>query len=276
MAPPSVDVNRLPKPLQDGDRSLTVDEARETYLRIERASWKSGERTSRHMRHRKELYPRILESDRRFQEQYQGLTTAKLTRGLSPFDESEKRLTPWELDAMLNSGTIRRSVRETLDYHLSKKRNFDFESVGVTSVTQISGAPREYIYLWIDDPDNEVSADWLYPALDKHLNRCANAFEEDHAYHKDGGAGAITVRHSPPLASHSKDDFWKIQEASEEPSYPNTTGAKFVASQLVHLPVGDYANSKRSNPSDTLLNGAALAWASPYRWFRASGGIPNL
>jgi hypothetical protein len=177
---------------------------------------------------------------------------------------------------MLNGGTIRRNVREALNYHLSKKRDFDFESVGVTSVTQTSGAPREYIYLWIDDPDNEVSADWLYPALDKHLSRCANAFEDNHAYNENGSGGAITVRHSPPLASHSKDDFWKIQEASEEPSYANTAGAMFVARQLVHLPVGDYANSERENPSDTLLNGAALAWASPYRWFRASGGVPNL
>lgn len=219
LTPPSVDVERLPDPLHNGTKSLTVDEARETYLRIERASWKSGEYTSKHMRHRKELYPRILESDRRFQEQYEGLTTAKLTRGLSPFDESGERLTPWELDEMLNGGTIRRSVRESLDYHLSKKRDFDFESVGVTSVTQTSGAPREYIYLWIDDRDNKVSADWLSPALDKHLNRCANAFEDDHAYHENGSAGAITVRHSPPLANHSKDDFWKIQEASEEPSY---------------------------------------------------------
>lgn len=276
LAPPSVDVDSLPKPLHDGTQALTVDEARETYLRIERASWNSDERTSKHMRHRSELYPRILESDRRFQEQYKGLTTAKLTRGLSPFDESGERLTPWELDAMLNGGTIRRSVREALNYHLSRKRDLEFEWVGVTSVTQTTGAPREYIYLWIEDPGNEVSADWLSPTLDRHLDRCANASEENHAYHESGTAGAITVRHSPPLADHSKDDFWKIQEASEEPSYPNTTGAKFVAGQLVHLPVGDYVNSERDNPSDTLLNGGALGWASPYRWFRASGGVPNI
>lgn len=275
LTPSSVDVSNLPDPLHDGTRSLTVDEARETYLRIERASWNADERTSKHMRHRNELYPRILESDRQFQDQYEGLTTVKLTRGLSPFDESDEWLTPWELDAMLNGGAIRRSVREAINYHLSEKRDFDFESIGVTSVTQTTGAPREYIYLWIDDPDNKVSAEWLSPALDKHIDRCAKAFEENHAYHKNGIAGAITVRHSPPLASHSKDDFWKIQEDSEEPSYANTAGAKFVASQLVHLPIGDYHNSERSNPSDTLLNGGALAWASPYHWFRASGGVPN-
>lgn len=78
------------------------------------------------------------------------------------------------------------------------------------------------------------------------------------------------------MAAHVRASLLILQEASEEPSYPNTAGAKFIARQLVHLPIGDYANSEQSNPSDTLLNGAALAWASSYHWFRASGGVPNL
>lgn len=227
------------------------------------------------MRHRKGLYPRILEADRRLQECYEGLTTAKLTRGLSPWDDYGERLTPWELDSMLNSGTIRRSIRNSLDYQFRQKRDFDFEWVGVTSVTETSGAPREYIYLWIEDPQNEVSADWLAPALEKHLARCENAAEVDHDYEDDGSDGAITVKQSPPLVSDPPESFFEIQEVSEAPSYPNTTGARFVAKQLVHLPIGDYYNSERKNPSNTLIEGAALAWASPYRWFRTSGGVPN-
>lgn len=276
MAPPSVDVTRLPKPLQDGDKSLTVSEARETYLRIERASWKSEDRTSKHMRHLKVLYPRILEADRRFQEQYDGLTTAKFTRGLSPINEAGKQLTPWQLDEMLNGGTVRSRVREGLRYHLKQKRGLDYQWVSVTSVTQTSGAPREYIYLWIEDPDDEVVDEWMAPALQKHINSCENALTENHTSEKDGSSGAISVEHSPPLVSDPPDDFFEIRKVSEAPTYPNTTGAKFVAKQLVHLPVGDYYNSERKNPPDTLIEGAALAWASPYRWFRASGGFPNL
>lgn len=188
------------------------------------------------MRHLKGLYPRILESDRRFQKRFEGLTTAKLTRGLSPFDDSGKRLTPWEPDEMLNGGTIRRSVRESLHYHLKEKRGFDFEWLGVTSVTQTSGAPREYIYLWIEDPGNNVSADWLDPALEKHLDRCENASKDKHEYQKNGSAGVITIQHFPSLASHPADDFWKIREVSEEPSYPNTTGRSLLRNNLFICP----------------------------------------
>ena len=276
LVPSSVDVHQLPNPLRDGERPLTVDEARETYIQIERDAWDTDGHTSKHMRHLKSLYPRILEADRRFQDQYEGLTTAKLTRGISLWDESGERFTPWELDMMLNGGSVRSQVRAALDYHLGQKGGFDFEWVAVTSVTRITGTPREYIYLWIEDPNNEVSVEHLVPALEKHVENCGNAYEENHVYDEDGSAGAITIEHSPPVVSDPPDKFFDIQEVSDVASRPNTRGAQFVATRLIHLPVGDYYNSQRKNPPETLLEGAALAWASPNRWFRASGGVPNL
>ncbi len=228
------------------------------------------------MRHLKQCYPQILETDRRLQEQYEDVTTAKLTRGVSPLDDTGERLTPWELDEMLNGGTVRQRVRSALDYHLKDKLELGFEWVAVTSVTLTTGTPREYIYLWIDDPENEVSTDNLAPALEKHLSGCDNAYAENHTYQDDGSAGAITVAHSPPLVSSPPADFFQIQEVSEAPGRPNTRGAKFVAQQLAHLPVGDYYNSQREDPSETLLEGGVLAWVSPYRWFRTSRGVADL
>lgn len=274
LVPPSVDVSQLPDPLSEGDRPLTVDEARETYVKVERDTWSADGRTSKHMRHLKNLYPRILEADRRFQDQYEGITTAKLTRGISPWDDAGELLTPWELDMMLNGGSIRSQVRTSLNYYLGEKGGFDFEWVAVTSVTRTTGTPREYIYLWIEDPQNQVSTDHLAPALAKHLENCENAYEEDHVYDEDGNAGAITIEHSPPLVSDPPEKFFDIREVSEAPSHPNTRGAQFVATRLAHLPVGDYRNSQRKNPPDTVLEGGVLAWASPNRWFRASGGVP--
>jgi len=273
LAPSSIDATQLPAPLRDGERPLSAEEARETYLLIERDTWNTDGHTSKHMRHLKELYPRILETDRQLQQQYEGLTTAKLTRGLSPRDESGNRLTLWELDEMLNDRDVRERVHSSLRYHLKERGEFEFEWVAVTSVTRIRGTPREYIYLWIDDPDDEVSVDHLSPALEKHLDGCENARREDHKYQQDGSAGAITIEHSPALVSDPPKKFFQIQKESETSGQPNTTGASFVAQQLVHLPVGDYANSQHKNPPDTLLEGAALAWASPNKWFRASKGV---
>lgn len=276
LIPSTVDVTRLPKPLREGDKSLTVAEARETYLRLERAAWKTDGQTSKHMSHKKGLFPRILESDRRFQERYNGLTTAKLTRGISPFTETGERLTPWELDEMLNGGTIRRRVRTCLNYHLFEKRGFDFEWVAVTSTTQTTGSPREYVYIWIEDPEDDVSPAYLAPALEKHIDGCENARKEAHPFRESGMGGAITVEHTPPLVEYVPKKFFEIRKVSKAEALPNTRGAAFVAKQLVHLPVGDYYNSQQKAPANTLLDGAVLSWISPYRWFRASGGVPNL
>lgn len=176
---------------------------------------------------------------------------------------------------MLNGGTVRSRVRKCLDYQLRERGAFDFEWVAVTTVTQNTGTPREHIYFWIDDPNNEVTAQHLSPAFEKHLDSCQNANKGGNPYQESGTSGSISVKHTPPSVDYIPDRFFEIQNKSQTDPLPNTTGAVFVAQNLVHLPVGDYAISNRKNPPDTLLEGAALAWASPYRWFRASQGFPD-
>ena len=274
LIPPSVSTDCLPDPLSDGDRPFTVAEARETYLKLERHAWKTDGLTSKHARHRKGLYPRILEADRRLQDEYEGLTTAMLTRRLSPLDGQGDWLTPWECVSLLHGGTVRRRVRRCLNRHVTPR----FEWVAVTAPTRSAGTPHEHIYLWIDDPENDVGVTDLAPALEKHLDSVTTAYERHHEYEPDGSGGAITVRHSPPCTRTVPERFFQIREASEASARPNTSGAFYLARQLAHLPVGDYANSERPDPPDPLLDGAALAWASgdTYRWFRASQGVPTL
>jgi hypothetical protein len=211
-----------------------------------------------------------------FQEEYAGLTTAMLTRRISTEESVENRLTFWEIDEMLNGGGVRDKVRECLDYQLKQKRGFDFEWVGVTTVYRRTGTPVEFIFLWIDDPENEISTDHLAPALDKHIEGCEFASEEGHKYNEEGKGGVIVIEYEPVLVDHLPEKFSEIREESETEPRPITRSAQFVAGQLVHLPVGDYMNSNDQNPRATKIRGAALAWASPYNWFRASGGIPEL
>jgi len=251
-----------------------VVEARETYLKIEWDAWNTEGHTSKHMRHRKQLYPRLLEADRQLQERYNGLTTAMLTRRLSPLDDHGEWLTPWECIGMLHGGTVRRRVRRCLN----RKIQQPFEWVAVTAPTESEGTPHEHIYLWIDDPKDRVGVEDLAPALEKHLDGCANAYERHHEYEPDGSDGAIRVEHSPPLTGTIPEKFFQIQETTEAEPRPNTSGAFYLARQLAHLPVGDYYNSEKLDPPDALLDGAALAWASgdTYRWFRTSHGVPEL
>lgn len=269
LAPDSVKPDRLPEPFVEDGEPVTVAEAGITYLRVQRANWNDDSLTSKHERHKHETYRRILEADRHFQREYDGLTTAMLTRRLSPLDETGSWLTPWVCNEMLHGGSVHRSVREALNYHLG---NFTFEWVAVTAPTRSAGTPHEHIYLWIDDADDEVTVDHLSPALDKHLKYCENAYQEHHRYRPDGTEGAVTVRYDPPVVTEYPESLSEILERSIP--YPNTRGAQYLASQLAHLPIADYYPEDRETPPQALFEGAALAWVSPRDWFRASQGVP--
>lgn len=279
LAPDSVKTERLPEPFRvDKGEAVSVAEAGEAYLRIQSHNWKDGDYQTKYDRHKSGIYPRILETDRHFRTKFDGLTTVMLTRRLSPLDNSGNWLTPWECNEMLHGGSIHRSVRGALAYHLG---HFDYEWIAVTAPTESAGTPHEHIYVWIDDPENNVTTEQVAPALDRHLDHCTNAQKKHHQYRADGTYGAITVQHDPDRIEFVPDEFFSIAENS--PTYvdtgkvlANTVGAQYLASQLAHLPTGDYFAKSIDDPPQALFEGAALAWASPYNWFRSSGGVPSL
>lgn len=146
----------------------------------------------------------------------------------------------------------------------------------MTAPTRSAGTPHEHIYLWIEDPDNTISTDDLAPALGKHLSNCPNAYEKHHSYRSDGTDGAITVQHSPTIVQKAPERIHGVLEKSAGPPVPNTRGSQYLAAQLAHLPLADFYDGQRENPPGPLIEGAALAWASPHHWFRASSGVPKI
>jgi hypothetical protein len=173
---------------------------------------------------------------------------------------------------MLHGDKIHRSVRRALNYRLDA---FRFEWVAVTAPTRSAGTPHEHIYLWIDDPGNDVTTDHIISARDKHLKYCTNAYEKHHQYRADGGNKAITIQHDPNLRKQPHDSVATQVIRGNTPPHPNTLGAQYLASQLAHLPLGDYYAKNRQDPPQALFEGAALAWASPYDWLRPSNGVPS-
>ena len=179
---------------------------------------------------------------------------------------------------MLHEGAVHRSVREALSYQLD---TFEFEYIAVTAPTRSAGTPHEHIYLWVEDPENEVGTSHIKPALNKHIKYCTNALMKHHRFRRDGTDGAIRVQQDPDLLRSIPE---KVQchtghrdshNGSDE-ALTNTAGAQYIASQLAHLPVGDFCREDQSDPPDALIEGAALAWTSPRNWFRASRGVPTL
>lgn len=273
LAPSTVDVDRLPEPLRDGGEPLSVGEARDSYGKLE--SWNSNREDTdyppKHKQHLR-LFARIMEADRLLQERFSGYqTTVMLTRRLSPLDSQDNWLTPWELCEMLLGGGISRSVRQAINYHLG---SYDFEYVAVTSGTRKAATPHEHIYLWVDDPNDTIEPEMLRAALERHTERCANAYEKDHAVRADGNGGAITVRHETESYDKKPDNLKEILEG-ETPNYPNTRGAYYVASQLPHLPASGIGGSEKPEPTNAELDAGVTAWLSPHRWFKSSGGFPT-
>jgi hypothetical protein len=191
-----------------------------------------------------------------------GLTTVMLTRRVSPLDEDGEWITPWESGTMLNGGSVRRDVGRRLNYHLG---DLEYEYAAVTAPTNQAGTPHEHILLWINDPKDTVDTTYIKPALDKHLDACDYAYEKHHRYRADGTGGAITYRHDPERID--------APERIADGHARQTKGAQYLASQLAHLPLGDYYDSEKDDPARPLIEGAALAWASPNRWFRSSSGV---
>lgn len=279
LAPERVDSSELPKPFRMEDGSVqSVEEAAETYLKVQKHNWNRDDVTSKHERHKKEIYTKIHQADRHFQHEYDGLTTAMITRRLSPLDENGDWLTPWECDELLHSDEVHSSFRRALDYQLD---SYDYEWIAVTAPTTSAGTPHEHVYIWIDDPNNTTGVDHLSNALDKHLKYCDNAYSKDHEYRDDGSHGAITYQHDPDQIGVTSIQFFTVEEQCPTYekcgiAYRTTQGAQYLASQLAHLPIANFYDPDEETPPQALFEGAALSWVTDHYWFRPSHGVPGL
>jgi hypothetical protein len=283
IAPPSVRASRLPSPLveeaENGEeRPMTVAGAAKTYLKVQRTVWQRDDLTSTYDR-AIGTYAGILDTDRQLRDAYNGLTTALVTRRLSPLDDSGEWLEPLAIERQLHDEAARRSFTRAIRYQL---RDYDYQYVGVTAATTTAATPHEHVLIWIDDPDDVVGVEHFRPAIEKHVEKVHNAYDEDHPIQADGRGGAVTIYHDPPLVDHVPDAideaFDRVRKHSDAvdddaTAIPaNTAGAQYVASQLPHLVVGDVYDGTR-DVDDVRIDGGAIAWASTHNWIRSSQDV---
>lgn len=128
----------------------------------------------------------------------------------------------------------------------------------------------------VNDPDNVVEVSHLEAAIQRHIERCPHATEEDHQYQPDGSEGAIQIRHEPDLVQEEPERYVSIFNESEQTPNPPTTGALHVATNLPNLVVGDYYDDNKDDPREMVIQGAAAGFAVPHDWVQFSNGIPAL
>lgn len=270
VAPASVTDGLKESLVNEEGQPVSVEEAIATYLKFNKSKMNEPDNISRAEYARHNQYPRILEGDRRFQDEY-GLTTVTFTRRVCPLDESGAMFTPWELDEQLHVGGVHDAVRSAIDYQLGDR---EYEYVGVTTPRELNGAPQEHLHYWIDDPADEVTPSFFETARERHLEYVPNARPEDHQIRVDGTDGTVRVSTDPETVDHIPEETATIITHSDYPAMHPTRSAHFVATRLPDLVVWDYYNHDEDNPPDTLLEGAAAGWAVPHQWFRTSSGMP--
>jgi hypothetical protein len=248
LAPPDYDVSRLPDPLVDDGEPVTLETGGEIYGKCIGSRYNNGEpsKVDDHL----STYGRYHGADRLFQYIY-ALTTVMLTFRLSPTNVMGRQVIPLTLDSWIH--TPRESVMNALHHVLDK---FTWDWIAVTAATKRWATPHIHLYLWIDDPGNEISTEMFEPAIEKHVDQCPTAYSNQHRYQE-----AISVEYEPETETIP----WS---SSDEHGGPVTTGCKYVSQQLPHLPL-----SRDGEVSDTELQSGALAWASPYQWCRSSRGV---
>jgi hypothetical protein len=200
------------------------------------------------------------------------------TRRLSPTDDAGDWFSPLQLDLMLHNSAVMKRVRKALRHYLG---SFEFEYLRVTAPTTSAATPHEHRYLWIDDPNDKITVEHIEPALQGHLSYCVNATGDHHEYDPAGENGAITIRHAPPLVDQEPEKVAAVQRGSKalegvDARLKNTRGAQYLASQLAHMPLWNEFDSNESDPERTLLEGGAIAKATPSKWFGTSNGVPKL
>lgn len=273
LIPDRVPAEELPNDITENANEPTVEAAIERLSASEQHLINNDDQkyTSRYETDRHRWYPRILGSDRHFQEEYE-LTTAILTRRFDPLDDSGQLLTPWEMsDQLHGQRRIHESIRGAVNHQMGSR---EWERIGVTTPNSMSGAPEELLLYWIDDPGDEVDTGFFTNALHRHIEYCPGATEENHPVREDGTGWAIQVDTDPEILAEDPEEISPVIFDNTDLFYP-TRMALAVARRLPYLPIGDWFSEDDDNPNGREIEGAVSAWITPHHWRRPTNGLPT-
>jgi len=279
---------------------MTIERAAEAYLVYQLASRDSAERTSRFEAIRNQ-HGLLMDAERDLLTEWgDDVTTVLLSRRLSPIarelgpssegagvddyvpshgksvdeglesDETDRRwIPPIKLDNRLHDSW--RNVYDALKYHLQE---FEWEYVAVTAPTESAATPHQHIYLWIRDPEDEVSVDHVCPAIDSHVRNTKGTRSEDHPV-EAGESDAAVVQHDPPrVDANDERDLYIYRQRGEKAFRQNTAGFAYVMNQRPHWVLKQVLDGESDvGVGDVAVDGAAVAWASPNKWFSSSDGF---
>lgn len=253
-------------------RPMTLERAREAYLRYQRASYNHPRRYSK-VEEIRAKHGLILGAGRELQEVYgDSLTTVLLSLRISPIeveDGTRRWVEPVKLDQWLHSSWD--NIKRTMRYHLD---GFDWEYLAITTTTTSAATPHTHVLVYVDDPDDEVSIEMVRSMVQSHVNNAQNAYESDHRV-RDGRDDAGNIRHDPPTVDVTDDRHLPVLKSRDgEGFHPTTAGLNYIANQRPHWVLDNvYDGDSDVNTDSVLVDGGAIAWAAQHRWLKPSQGL---
>lgn len=284
---------------------MTVKRAAKAYRVYQTASFNASGRTSRFEEIR-DQHGHIMDAERDLLDRWDGeVTTVLLSFRLSPIETADRQphaiegdevgadlngagyeltvgspsgsgcgssrewVPPVQLDGRLHDPW--RNIYDCISHHLG---DYDWEYVGVVAPTESAATPHLHLYLWVRDAKDTITVDHVRPAVESFVRNAVGAKAKHHSV-EQGESDAAVIRHSPrPLSMNDTQRRRVARYRGEEDFKQNTRGLAYVMHQRPHWALRPLVDDSCRDTVDSVrLQGAAISWASPHRWFFSSQGL---
>ena len=250
-------------------RPMTVERASEAYAVYQKASLNAPDRISE-LERTQSRHGRILGGDIELRDRMENPTLILLSLRVSPIHRENGRrqwIHPVTLDSRIADSW--ENVRSTLSYHL---KDHWYEYVWITATTSSAATPHRHVLIYVDDPDDSVGIEVPRAAVSSFVNNTQGA---EHGFHQvePNQSDAGIIFHEVPTAEKAY--------KSHPVDYDPTAWAKpsvpiyYMANQQPNWALKNlYDGTTNVSVDSTPIEGAAIAWCSPNKWFDSSNGFP--
>ena len=250
-------------------RPMTVERAAEAYAVYQKASLNAPDRTSELERTRNR-HGRLLGGDIELRYRMDNPTLIFLSLRVSPILIQNGRrqwIHPVTLDSRIADSW--ENTRSTLSYHL---KDYWYEYVWITATTSSAATPHRHILVYVDDPDDDIGIEVPRAAVSSFWENTQGAEHGFHTVEPDTSDAGIIFHEVPRAEESFKSHPVKYDPTAwAKPSVP----IYYMANQQPHWELKNlYDGTTDVSVNSTPIEGAAIAWCSPNKWFDSSNGFP--
>jgi hypothetical protein len=253
-------------------RPVTVEKAREIYLRYQYTAWKDRPWRSK-LEQTQDAVGKLYGAERSVFERMGNPTLVFLSLRLSPIERDDDGSRRWVHPSLLMSRLADSwdNVKSVLRYQL---REYDSEYAWIIGFTDSAATPHRHVAVYVDDPDNEIGVGVAESAVKSHVRHCPGATEKDHPVEKGQNDAAI-VEHDISKALLSDETISNVYAARRTESFSlPSVRFSYMMNQQPHWALKNVYDPTDDTHADSVaVDGAAIAWALPWRLRGSSAGF---